>query len=246
MNCKFHVQFNIKDAKKLLYAFIIFEIFLVIIFILDIFLGFPQPLHKLFDLNGESTLPAWFSSMQLFLIGILFLYSGYRHQKIQVITPRFLLLIGIGFIFLSMDESAVFHERTTQTLRHIEWIPRFKGNHGIWIPIYSIITSTIVLTNYRPIFSMWKAYPRQLLIMFIGVITFILGAVGMEIYSYWYLMGINPLLYKVEVACEEFFEMLGASIILYGAIIFAAQSSELIEEEGPPTLLNQRHHLTNK
>ena len=54
----------------------------------------------------------------------------------------------------------------------------------------------------------------------------------MEIISYNYLKGMErQLLYKVEVALEEFFEMVGVSIILYGVILCALREPEALEME---------------
>ena len=225
----FHFQFTTKDAKKLLFVLLLFEMCLVLIFALDTsVVEMPLSIHKLFDLDEESTVPTWFSSAQLFLIGILFLFSPQWPQRHRIVTPGFLLLVGIGFIFLSMDETATFHEKVTGVLKPVEWMPRFKGNHGIWIPVYFSIAVVLVIIGSRTIYSMFKAYPRQVIIIFSGLTVLLIGVVVMEIISYYYLRGTeSTLLYKAEVALEEFFEMAGASIVLYGTILCALQNPEL-------------------
>lgn len=51
--------------------------------------------------------------------------------------------------------------------------------------------------------------------------------VGMEIISYYYLRAAESrFLYKAEVALEEFLEMAGASIVLYGTTLCAIQNPE--------------------
>ena len=242
----FHFQFTIKDANRLLFTLILFEICLTLIFALDVLLEMPWPIHKLFNLDGEATIPAWFSSIQLFLIGVLFLFSGHWPQKHRIVIPGFLLLVGMGFIFLSADEAAVIHEKITGVLKCVEWVPRFKGNHGIWIPVYFSIAVVLAVIGRRTINSVLKAYPRQAIIILSGFVVFLIGAVGLEIISYWYLRGTEySFLYKVEVALEEFFEMAGASIILYGTILCALRDPELLETKAP-TSPNQGHHRTLK
>ena len=55
-----------------------------------------------------------------------------------------------------------------------------------------------------------------------------LGGVGLEIISYQFLReDETSLFYIVEVAFEEFLEMLGASLILYGAILFSSEKRKL-------------------
>ena len=222
-------QFSIKDASRLLFALIFFEMCLVLIYSMDFYLGMPRPIHRVFNLDGEATIPAWFSSVQLLLIGILFLFSAHWPKRYLIVNPRFLLVVGIAFVFLSMDETAVLHEKVGSTLMHIKWVPIFKG---IWILTYFSIAVMIAITGRHTIKSMLNAYPRQVLIMFSGLIVLLIGAVGMEIIMYVYLQGMEgQLLYIVEVALEEFFEMAGASIILYGVILCALREPEALETE---------------
>ena len=226
MDTGFHFKFTNDDASRLLWGLIFFEICLVLIFAADAVFELPRPLHKLFSLDREVTIPAWFSSSQLFLIGIIFLLSANRSGKHEVVPARFLLLVGIGFIFLSMDEAAEFHENITRTLRHLEWVPQFKGGRGVWIPIYLSIAMILLVTNLRAVVTFWKTYRREALIILSGLLVYLLGAVGMEIVSYLFLrQEASTGLYQTEVAFEEFFEMAGCSVILYGTILFAISDS---------------------
>lgn len=226
MDTGFHFKFTHDDARSLFWGLIFFEICLVLIFAADAVFELQRPIHKLFSLDREATIPAWFSSIQLFVIGILFLLSANRSAKHEVIPARFLLLVGIGFIFLSMDEAAEFHENITRTLRHLEWVPKFKGGRGVWIPIYLSIAMILLVTNLRAVVTFWKTYRREALIILTGLLVYLIGAVGMEIVSYLFLrQGDSSGLYQTEVAFEEFFEMAGCTIVLYGTILFAISDS---------------------
>ena len=122
-----------------------------------------------------------------------------------------------------MDEAATIHEKMTTVLRKIEWVPSFKGGHGIWILVYSAIAMVILIIGRRTIISFFKVYPRQAIIMLMGITIFLAGAVGLEIISYQFLRTAEYLpIYKLEVALEEVFEMAGASVILYGTILCAS------------------------
>ena len=227
MTTGFYFKFNAGDANRLLLTLILFEIFLVVMYFLGVFLKMPSAINILFNLDREATIPAWFSSAQLLLIGILFIFSNNWAQINRIVNPEFLLIVGMSFVYLSMDESAVIHEKITGTLNHIKWIPRFKGNHGIWIPIYSIIFVLLATIGRHTIFSILKIYPRQSLLVFSGLLIFVLGGVGLEIIYYLYLEDSGrPILTKVEIAFEELFEMLGASIVLYGTILCAIRDTK--------------------
>lgn len=53
-----------------------------------------------------------------------------------------------------------------------------------------------------------------------GFAILLIGAVVLEVIGYQYLRGVPSLshLYPLEVALEEFLEMIGVSIAVYGAI----------------------------
>jgi len=216
-----HFTFTHKDARKLVISLILFEVFLAVVYLIEIE-RISWTIGSMFNLDGETTIPAWFSSMQLLLIGILFLSSGSWPQRHLIVFPHFLFIVGIGFIFLSMDEAATIHEKINHILKSIEWIPSFKGGHGIWILVYLSIAIALSVIGGRTIISFFKVYSRYAVIMLLGATIFLIGAVGLEIISYQYLrVAEHSHIYKLEVALEELFEMAGASIILYGTILCA-------------------------
>jgi hypothetical protein len=68
---------------------------------------------------------------------------------------------------------------------------------------------------------MWKTHRRQTAIMASGFAIFLIGAAGLEVVGYQFLRGEPSLsyFYQLEVALEEFLEMIGISITVYGAIL---------------------------
>lgn len=218
-----YLQFNERDAKKLLVSLLLFETLLITIYLLGID-GMPLKLGILFDLDRELTVPAWFSSMQLLVIGMLFLFSHNWPQRALIRFPNFLYLAGLGFIFLSMDEAISLHERLSTTLGHMksDWTPSFKGGCGIWMAVYLPVLMILALAAHRTIITFFRAYPHQARLLLVGAGIFFLGAVVLEIISYQYLRDNEASqIYKLEVALEEFFEMVGSSLILYGTILCA-------------------------
>ena len=126
---------------------------------------------------------------------------------------------------MSLDEAAAVHEQITRNFREVEWMPRFNQRHGMWIPVYFAIAIVMTFLCRKTILSVWKAYPKQSRIIAVGATILVLGGVGLEILSYWYLRDAkSSFLFILEVTLEEFFEMAGASIILYGTILCALQT----------------------
>jgi hypothetical protein len=211
----------IKDAKKILIGLLMLEIFFVAAYGFNTFFGTPIVSIKiLFDLDSEGSLPAWFSATQLFLIGLAFLIKSRIIDLHHSPSPYFFLLMGLGFIFLSADEAAAIHEKITIFFKHIKAIPRFKGNHGIWIVVYILIAIVLLLSHFKYLISMWRSYRKETIILGIGMAALVCGGVFLEIVSYQFLRtGLTPISYSIEVMAEEFLEMFGATIVLYGAVL---------------------------
>lgn len=217
--------FSDTSAKKFLLILITIEIFFVIMHFVDVI--FEQEIwiiHNMFNLNRDISLPALFSSMQLFLVGIIWFMIARESRQPSLPSAIFLSLLGAGFIFLSIDEGIRIHENITLLLKHIEWIPRFKGDHGIWIYIYLSLILIFFLIMYQEFLAIWKQFRNEAILMATGLVIFLSGAVGMEIMAYQYLMDSSTspllsLLWYIEVAVEEFLEMIGISLILYGVVL---------------------------
>lgn len=201
------------------------ELCMVILYLLDHrFYAFGRT-HHLIDLDQESTVPSWFSSVQLFLIGILFLLQKFRYPLPKNDSLNFLSFIGLCLIFLSMDEAISIHERVSWTFNHIEWLPRFKGDYGLWIPIYVVAGLTLLAVLQKNILKIWRFYPKESVLFTLGFLIVLAGGVGLEIISYQYLRNVDELnnLYLLEVAVEEGLEMIGASVMLYAAVLFTIE-----------------------
>ncbi len=210
---------TINDAKKIVFGLVIIEILFVAAYGLSLSSGVPA-LKALFDLDSEGTTAAWFSSIQLFLIGLAFLFISLSINKNSMPSPYFFVTLGLGFIFLSADEAASIHEKVTATLKHVDFLPRFKNNHGVWIFIYAVIVIFLIVAYFRSALAMLKSFRKESIILAIGVVTLMCGGILLEISSYQFLRtGSTPTAYFIEVAAEEFLEMCGASITLYGTFL---------------------------
>ncbi len=209
----------------MLQLLIALEICMVILYLLDHHFHTFGKAHSIFDLDGELTLPSWFSSAQLFLIGILFLLQNFRYPLPKNVSLNFLSFVGIGFIFLSLDETVMIHEKINWAFKHFDWLPRFKRGHGLWISIYATAALTFLIMWRKKILGIWQFYPKQLVLFTLGFLMMLTGAVGLEVIGYQYLrVGELRYLYIFEVALEELLEMMGASVILYTAVLFTIGS----------------------
>lgn len=225
--------FSAKSANRLLFILIAIEIFFAVVFLTFSFLGDPLwIIDRLFNLNGEKNLPALFSSIQLFSVGIILLVIARQPRKLLLPSTIFLSILGAGFIFLSIDEAFSIHESITRMLKHIDWIPRFKGDHGIWIPLYLSLIPIFLSIFYKNFFAMWNQSKKETILVTSGLGLFLLGAVGMEVIGYQFLTTANtPILYILEIAIEEFLEMFGISLVLYGVILYHANLTSNVNKD---------------
>lgn len=212
-----------QQARKLFLTLICIELLFVVAYGTDAWVqGSSEQLHGLIDLDGEGNLPAWFSSFQLALIAIGFWVLTARRRATERPSRRFLRMCGGFFALLSVDETALIHERITESLgsRYIDWVPGYLGNHVGGAVICFLVLVACVVAVYPHLRGVWRMSPRAGLTGAAGCVTYLTGAAVLESAGYKVLSAGAPLaLYRVEVAAEEFLEMLGASLILYGVLL---------------------------
>ena len=115
-------------------------------------------------------------------------------------TRRFNTVLALIFTGLSLDETAIIHERLNDSLAKFHFLLRFNDlNDGIWIPIYLVLIALVSLYFYRHFCVAFKTDRAACLLIIGGVGVFILGAVGMEIFDDVYLLKVqkNILYYLV-------------------------------------------------
>jgi len=226
----FTLTYDYRNAKRLLIALLGLELFLVALYVM-MHIALPDvrwgPFADAFDLDADLSIPAWFSSVQLFLAGGALLAASCFDRRHR----WFLVLGSLVLIFLSVDEGAGLHERITVVARGSE-IGVLEAlmirNHGAWIMPYLLVGVLLIVIAIKPAISIFQEHRRPSLWVIIGALTFMSGAVGLEISSYFLERRRAAVGYLVAVAAEEILEMLGVSLVLYGILIFGieVQSNE--------------------
>jgi tetratricopeptide (TPR) repeat protein len=173
------------------------------------------PDAKLVDLDLEFTLPAWFSALQLALVGIAALFAFECERRLGHERPRLhatWLLVAAGFLYLATDEMLALHERAlTTAVRHA--LPADSLFQAVlpWQLVFApgIVGAFVVIAAL--LYSRLAALPELRR----------LGLAGLALYSASFVFegAAKPLfipagLYRLEVALEEASEMLGATCLL--------------------------------
>lgn len=207
---------------------------LIAAYLADMAIGSPAWLLKrLVDLDGESSIPAWFSSMLLFLVALSLLLRGLQTGSDQGPSRWFFVLGCAGFLFLSADEALFIHESIAESpvLRKYPQLVkplRFKHGYGAWIPMYATILVVLAAIAAPQFLRFWRAHRAALLTFAVGAATFLLGAVALEIVGYQFkeLFVAVPAIHTSEIIAEELLEMLGSIIMLRGGASLVLESSE--------------------
>lgn len=205
------------DAERLLKR--VFSLFLGTAFLLLVvyeshyLLGNPfETVRILFDINGGANLVAWFSSIQFFSIGIVFLCLRLVVGKGP--NSGLFVALGIGFIYLSMEEAAVIHEKIAGILKQVPWIPRFQEGRGIWITVYGLVGVWLLIVFKTPMSLVSRQVPRSAMIFISGAGIFLVGGVVLEVCNYYHLFGT---FFGMGPLFEEAAKMAGGSFMLLGA-----------------------------
>lgn len=213
-----------RDAKRLLVGLLAVDLVLALMGLVHVAAGERiWTLHGLlFDMDEETTIPAWFSSMQFFSIGLVLLLLWHRGGAA---TPsgRFLLIFGAAFVFLSMDEAAMVHERVNGALaNNASALPQLEDGHGIWMYLYAIAAILLLLLIWRDLLEVWRRFRPASLVVLVGMAIFVFGAVVLELLTYFGMRrDVTSWLFRAEVVLEELFELMGVSVMLYGTLLFA-------------------------
>lgn len=217
-NSSLRLDYSAADAKKLLWILLLIEVFFVVAYLFTRLMAGDAPLGQLrgfFNLDQEVSIPTWFSSVQLFAVGVLVLFLSRESRELRT----FLMVLGCVFLFLSMDEAAALHDSLFKAAQKTR-VPGLAGiEYLAWMVPYAVVGIIGLLLSLRPVLTLWRNFFRETLWIAVGGVIFVAGGVGMEIVTHvLYRIAINVHFY-LAVAAEEFLEMAGASVMLYGFLL---------------------------
>lgn len=212
----------LERPAKLLATLVCIDVFLVAMYAVSVASGSAFML-LLFNMDQEFTIVAWYASMKLLAVGLLLWVAAEFSDRPYWPRPVFLRAVALGFMFLSLDETAAIHERLTHFGEAYAWVPRLAGTHGTWIFLYTAIGATLIVLAWRDIWTLCVYHMVPAMLMGGGFAILVAGAVLVEAAGYYGLFGRGPL----QIAPEEFLELLGVSVILAGATMLFGETVKL-------------------
>ena len=176
-----------------------------------------RPLVNFFDLNGETNLPSWYSASQLALIGGLLAIFAVTQIRRGARAAWALMLGGVAFLFLSLDEATSLHENFGYWLDHLRHRRNTAlGETGFWMlicaPVFLGVLGMLGLGARRYL----RGRPAVVFKLAIGAAVFVGAAAGIEMLSNFVTPGGTAA--RILVLLEETGEMTGATVMLWGVL----------------------------
>lgn len=176
---------------------------------------------RYFDFNLENNVPTWFSLLILAFAAVL-LFVIYIHKKRNHVKGAFYwLVLGLIFIFLSIDESVQIHEEVAKILR-----PKLGNDvsgllYWAWVIPYGLFVIGAGFFFMRFVLNLPKQ-TRNL--FFISGFMFVSGALGLEfVEGYFYkIYGLDHIYNRILYFVEELLEMGGVTLFIYALLDYMA------------------------
>ncbi len=129
----------------------------------------------LFSLNREMSLGTWWSATVLAGLGALTGLICLLQSDASRSERLALLTLAAGFVFLSIDETCMLHERLGGKI-HVEGLMHHARWAVIWLPPALLITGVVM-------WRLWRTRKKFVIGMCLGIVIYLGGAVGMESFN---------------------------------------------------------------
>ena len=175
---------------------------------------------QLFDLNEESNVPTWFSSILLVSCAVMLALIAHAKRSAGDRWVRCWFGLSAIFWFMSMDETATIHERTIRPLHDLFDLGPVLTN--AWVLIAWPLLIVFLMLYARFLLEL----PRRTrwLFCFSGLI-YVAGVTGVELLSglMKYNYGSGDLRFALMTTFEECLEMLGLLAFIFALTDYAGR-----------------------
>ncbi len=184
-----------------------------------------------FDLGHEPSIPNYYSAVAILIAAGLLGVIGYLDDLKGVKGAKNWYLLAVVCFALSIDEAVQFHEMIDSL------IGLFVQSSGVlFLPWVVVGAAFAFLVAIRFIPFIASRSKRTLKIFMVAGFVFLVGALGMEMVASLIFaqagseeLGVATLSHTISQCCEEFLEMIGIVIFLYGLTDYLATNYSSIE-----------------
>lgn len=178
-------------------------------------------LIPLLDVVGESNLPTWYASSTLLLCALLLAAVAAIKKRDGARYISHWRALAVIFLYLSLDEAAQIHERTTPPLRELlnAWGVLYGFLFWSWVVLFGALTLIFVLAYLR---FLAHLPPKTRQLFLIAGALYAGGALGGEVVGGHYasLYGRDDPTVAIPSHVEELAEMLGVAIFIYALLSY--------------------------
>lgn len=187
-------------------------------------------LRRFFDFELDSNVPTWYSSITLFISSLLLSLIAIAKKQTKDYFALHWKFLAIIFTFLSLDEVAMFHEKSGKLLE-VLFPVKFDGwLYFQWVLIGIPVTLIIFIAYYKFIVHL-PAKTRNLFLL--AGALYIGGALGLEILAgHQQSLGVNTnstILYELFTTIEELWEKLGVMVFIYALLSYVEKYLKLTQ-----------------
>ena len=176
-----------------------------------------------FYVDLEANVPTYFNAIILFipalLLGIISAWKYSVKDKFKIHWAG----LALAFLYLSMDEAAVLHERLIKPMRSIV---NFEGYGGLfyfaWVIPGIAVVVLFLLTYLRFFLHLENKFK---ILFFISLGLYIGGVLGGEMLNGRFAdtVGLKNFTYAAYTSVEEALEYFGASMVIYSLLVYIKQ-----------------------
>lgn len=164
---------------------------------------------KIFWMNGEGNILSWYSSFVLAVAALLLFLQFRRAASAQDRDTIGWLILALGFLFLSIDETAQLHEQLTLLLRGAA---SDSGHRQFaWVLVGAPLAFVVGLI-FIPFLQRLRADTRWRFIL--AGLVYLAGTLGLEAIGARLAdaAGFESIYYGIAMCTEETFEFIGATL----------------------------------
>ena len=128
-----------------------------------------------FDVDQEKSLATWWATVTLASLGVLAWFVGQKRTMTSFGERLGWWMLAFGFLFLSVDESCMLHERIGgKTALGVDTPFEYARWIIVWLPVMGLFGGFIF-------WKMWRGSKRTVIGLTLGAVVFLAGAVGTEV-----------------------------------------------------------------
>lgn len=180
-------------------------------------------LMKSFYTDAESNIPTYFNTILLFIPSLLSaVIAAWKHAAGDRFRNHWAGL-SLVFLYLSMDEAAILHEKLIDPMRELFNYERFGGIfYFAWIIPGMAAVIAFMLAYLRFFLSLENKYK---LLFFISLGVYVGGIIGGEMLSGHFAgtIGFKNFTYAAYTSLEESLEWIGCSLLIYSLLSYVQQ-----------------------